>query len=383
MPNFRWLALVVAIQANALSAQIAVSANDGKARPVDAPDAPRTVDSIAVLDIGKQPAKLLATLPVPSTVVGPPATVAVSRDAKLAIVTAAQQLDASGAPVPADIVSVVDLSDPKHPRLVQTLHASLGAAGVAIDPAGSLALIANTNADSVSVFRIADGRLSPVGSVTLDPRSRPVDIAFSADGSSAYVVAQGANSLVRLAIQGERVRRVGDDIALGAQPYSLAFDRRRNVAYVTNLGGRVPSTVPGPKPGSIAIVDLRTGRMVGQVDTGVTPEYVGLSPSGRFLEATVNNGTTAPQSSPAHHGRGQMIVYRINEAGLDPVAQTETGQWCQGAVWSKDETRILLQCAGLKQIEAYRFNGRALTRDGQATLQLDARPGAIATSFSR
>ena len=383
MPNFRWLALVMAIQASALSAQIAVSANDGKARPVDAADAPRTIDSIAVLDIGKQPAKLLATLPVPATVVGPPATVALSRDARYAVVTAAQQLNAEGAPVPADIVSVVDISDPRHPRLVQTLHAALGAAGVAIDPAGSLALIANTNADSVSVFRIAAGRLSPVSMVPLDPRSRPVDIAFSADGRAAYVVAQGANSLIRLAIQGERVTRAGDDIALGAQPYSLALDRRRNVAYVTNLGGRAPSGAPGPKPGSIAIVDLRAGRMVGQVDTGVTPEHVGLSPSGRFLEATINNGTTAPQGSPARRDRGLMIVYRINEAGLEPVAQTDAGQWCQGAVWSKDETRILLQCSALKQIEAYRFDGHALTRDDGAKLQLDARPGAIATSFSR
>lgn len=383
MPNYRWLAYVLMLQATALPAQVAVSANDGKARPLDAPDALRTADSIAVLDLGTQPAKLLATLPVPATLVGPPASVALSRNAKLAVVTAAQQLDAAGAAVPADIVSVIDLADPRRPRVVQTVHAAPGAAGVAINPAGSLALVANTNADSLSVFRIASGRLSPVGTVSLGARRRPVDVAFSADGHAAYVVAQGANSLIRLAIQGEHVTRAGDDIALSAQPYSLALDRRRHVAYVTNLGGRASSAAPGPKPGSIAIVDLRAGRMVGQVDTGVTPEHVGLSPSGRFLEATINNGTTAPRGSPAHHDRGLMIIYRANGIGLDPVAQTESGQWCQGAVWSRDEKRILLQCAGLKQIEAYRFDGRVLTRDDQATLQLDARPGAIATAFSR
>jgi DNA-binding beta-propeller fold protein YncE len=378
-----WLALALVAQAASLQAQIAVSANDGKARPADAPDAPRTADSIAVLNLGARPVRTLATLPVPATLVGPPSSVTLSRDSRLAIVTAGQSLDAAGAAVPADTVTVIDLGRPAAPRVIQTLHAGTGAAGVAINPAGTVALVANTGADSVSIFAIAGRTLSSVGTVALDPRSRPVDVAFAGDGRAAYVVAQGANRLVRLAIDGQRVTRAGGDIALGAQPYSLALNRKTHMAYVTHLGGRVSSAAPGPKPGSVGIVDLRAGRMVGQVDTGVTPEHVGLSPSGHFLEVTVNNGTTAPANSSAFRDHGLMIIYRASGAELTPVAHADTGRWCQGAAWSEDEKLVYLQCSALKQIEVYRFDGHALTRDSAATIQLDARPGAIATARSR
>jgi len=374
-----WIALALLGATPALKAQIAVSANDGKAVPADAPDTPRTADSVTVLDIGSR-VKLLATLPVPATVVGPPGSVAVISGSRLAIVTAGQIADGSGAPVPGDLVTVIDLTRPAAPRVVQTLHAGTGAAGVAINPAGTLALVANTGADSVSVFAIDGGRLMLVGTVALDPKSRPVDVAFESD-HVADVVAQGANKLLRLAVNGREVTRSTGDIAVGAGPYSLALDPRRHMAYVSHLGGRAPGGPPGPKPGSIGIVDLAAGRMVDQIDTGVTPEHVGLSPSGRFLEVTVNNGSTAPAASPAFHDHGMMTIYRVAGARLQPAAETPTGRWCQGAVWSADERRVLLQCSLTKQIEVYRFDGRSLRPEAPVTL--DARPGAIATAHSR
>jgi DNA-binding beta-propeller fold protein YncE len=301
-------------------------------------------------------------------------------DSRLAIVTAGQILDGSGALTPGDLVTVIDLSRPGEPRVVQTLHAGAGAAGVAINPAGTLALVANTGADSISVFAIGGGRLTPVGTVALDPKSRPVDVAFEND-QVADVVAQGANKLLRLAVNGSEVTRGAADIAVGAGPYSLALDPRTHLAYVSHLGGRAPGGPPGPKPGSVGIVDLAAGSMVDQIDTGVTPEHVGLSPSGRFLEVTVNNGSTAPASSPAFHDFGTMTIYRVEGARLLPAAETRTGRWCQGAVWSADERRVLLQCSLKKQIEVYGFDGRSLKPE--QPVALNARPGAIATARSR
>jgi DNA-binding beta-propeller fold protein YncE len=376
------IALALLLHAGALPAQIAVSANDGKALPADAPNEPRTADSIAVLDLGHGRVELLATLLAPATVVGPPGSVALTGDSKLAIVTAGQVLGEAGTPVPADIVSVIDLSRPRQPRLAQTLHAGTGAAGVAISPDGTLALVANTGADSVSVFTVQAGRLSPVGTVALEPKSRPVDVAFADAGRTAFVVAQGVNSLLRLSVKGSQVVRAPGDIAVGAQPYSIALNPRGGVAYVSHLGGRAPSSAPGPKAGSVGIVDLSSGRMVGQIDTGVTPEHVGLSPSGRYLEVTVNNGSTLPTSSSAFHDFGLMTIYRVEGTGLFPVAETRTGRWCQGAVWSADERQVLLQCSMRKQLELYRFDGHSLTA-APDFIALDARPGAIATARSR
>ena len=56
MTGFRHvgLALMLSGQTVMLQAQIAVSANDGKAVPTDMPDSPRTADTIAVLEIGRE-----------------------------------------------------------------------------------------------------------------------------------------------------------------------------------------------------------------------------------------------------------------------------------------------------------------------------------------
>jgi DNA-binding beta-propeller fold protein YncE len=373
-------ALAFLMLAAASPAQIAVSANDGKARPAAEPDAPRTADSIAVLDLGRTPVRQLATLPVPGSVVGPPSGVALTRDSRLAIVAAAQTLDAEGKPAHADIVSVIDLSRPAAPRLVQTAHAGAGAAGVAINPAGTLVLVANMEADSVSVFALANRRLTPLDTIRFDPKTRPADVGFAPDGRTAYVVAMGISRLLPLAVAGQRLTRAGDGIAIGPQPYSLTISPKGDRAYVSHLGGRAPSATRGPKPGAIGIVDLAAGRMIDQVDTGITPEHIGLSPSGRYLAAVVQNGSTAPKDSPAYKDYGLLVVFRTGASGLVPVAEARTGAWCQGAAWRTDETMVMVQCSAAKQIEAFRFDGKALQADPASLIQLDARPGAIATA---
>lgn len=80
----------------AVHAQIAVSAQDGKQVLVDGvptvPDNPPP-DYVAVFDLGSSPPKLLAEVPAPTSVVGPPQSVAVAPDEGLALVTSANAID--------------------------------------------------------------------------------------------------------------------------------------------------------------------------------------------------------------------------------------------------------------------------------------------------
>jgi DNA-binding beta-propeller fold protein YncE len=233
------------------------------------------------------------------------------------------------------------------------------------------------------VFAIADGRLTAIATIALEPKSRPVDIAFAEGGRSAYVVAQGTNRLLHLTVDGEQVSRLGPDLAVGNQPYSIALDPRRPKAYVTFLGGRGTATGRGPRPGSVGMVDLKAARMVDEADTGVTPEHVGLSPDGRFIAVTVNNGSSAPAGSPIFHDYGLLTIYRTDGGKLAPVAEAHTGHWCQGAIWTSNQKRLLLQCAREKHVEIYDFDGHALAVAGEAPIALDGRPASIATARSR
>src|SRR5215218_6707164 len=87
---------LLAATASTASAQIAVSANDGKQiRPGEAAST-RTPDSVAVIDTRAYPPKVLASVPAPASMIGAPAAVAVARDASFALVTALQRLNAAG-----------------------------------------------------------------------------------------------------------------------------------------------------------------------------------------------------------------------------------------------------------------------------------------------
>src|SRR6202008_2858440 len=93
---------------------------------------------------GASPPKVLAEIKAPTSVVGPPQSVAISKDESFALVTAATKLDPSDPKktVADNKLSVIDLKA-KPPAVIATLEAGAGAAGVAINRAGTLALVAN------------------------------------------------------------------------------------------------------------------------------------------------------------------------------------------------------------------------------------------------
>ena len=78
--------------AGGASAQLALSANDGKAVLVDGvntvPASP-AADSVTIIDLNSTPPKVVGEIAVPTSVVGPPSSVAIARDETFALVTAA------------------------------------------------------------------------------------------------------------------------------------------------------------------------------------------------------------------------------------------------------------------------------------------------------
>ena len=113
-------------------AGLAISANDGK-QLQKGEAIGVTPDSNSVIDLGKYPPRVIGSVAVPVSMLGSPNAVVVSKSEKFAIVTAAQKADPADPmkPVPDDRISLVDLSDPAKPKVVQTVAAGAQASGVA------------------------------------------------------------------------------------------------------------------------------------------------------------------------------------------------------------------------------------------------------------
>ena len=192
-------------------AELAVAANDGKQLQPGESQTP-TQDSVSILDLGAYPPKVLGSVAMPASMIGSPNAVIVSKGEKFAIVTASQKFDPADPTHPAadDKVSVVDLADPAHPKVLQTLSSGPLAGGAAMNRRENLVLVAAKGDGSIYIFRLAGKTLTPAGKVNLGEGAQPVDVTFAPDGRKAYAVVQGVNTIMELTVRGTKFSRSGD-----------------------------------------------------------------------------------------------------------------------------------------------------------------------------
>jgi len=362
-------------------ARLAISGNDG-AQLQKGEDIGETPDSVSVIDLASYPPKVIGDVKVPASMIGPPEAVVVARDDSFAIVTASQKYNAAD-PLHAaddDKVSVIDLSTPSAPKVLQTVAAGPGASGVAMNKLQTLVLVAAKMDGAIHVFRLAGKTLTHVGRVDLGPGAQPTDVVFSVDGRHAYAVVQGTNKVMELAVDGTKVTLTGQDVATGKAPYGAVVTPDGNWLINTNVGGALTGE---DHTGTVTMVDLKTHRVALSLPVGKTPEHAFISPDRRYVGVVLANGTANVKSDPRYgEVLGIIKIFAIGPGTLTPVAQADSCHWAQGATFSSDGRLVLQQCAAERAIMVYRFDGKSLAQDKAATLQFVSRPGSIATSVS-
>jgi DNA-binding beta-propeller fold protein YncE len=372
------LAALLSLSSGA-SAQLVLSANDGKAVLVDGVNtvpANPPADSVTVIDLNSTPPKTVAEIPVPTSVVGPPSSVAIARDESFALVTGAMKLDPADPKklVPDDRLTVIDLKA-SPPKVSAQLQAGKGAAGVSINRAGTLALVANRSEGTVSVYSIAGNALTPVGKVDLgNDKSGPSHVAIAPDGKSALVTRDGDHKISVLSIDGTKVEYTKRDISAGLRPYGLDIHPNGKLAVVANIG-----TGSGDAD-TVSLIDIeaKPARVVQTVTVGPTPEGIALSPDGAFVAVGVMNGSNKPKADPFFTDYGLVKVLSVKGNELVPLTEAKVGHWCQGFAWSKDNRTLLVQCMVENEIMVFDFDGKALKPAG--SIKVGAGPAAIRTA---
>lgn len=346
-------------------AQIAVSANDNKIALVDGVNtvpANPAPDTVTILDIGVTPPKVLGELQAPSSVVGVPQSVAVSKDESFALVTAAMKVDPADPKktAPDDKVSVIDLKA-NPPAVIATLQAGAGVTGISISPSGTLALAANRNDGSVSIFTISGKTLTPAGKVDFgNKNSGPSHVAFLPDGKSALVTRDGDHRISFLSIDGNKVEDTKRFMVGGFRPYSLVISPKGDVAVFGNQGGGQGDF------DQINVVDLKSKppRVVDAITVGQTPEGVSMSEDGKYIAVILHNGSPRKKDHPAYNPDGLMKIFKVNGTKLTLATTAKIGVWAQGSVWSKDGKRIVVQATHEKVLQVFSFDGKTAKLTG-------------------
>lgn len=361
------------------SAQIAVSANDGKSVLNDGvtsvPSSP-VPDSATIIDLNSSPPKVIGEVQVPASVVGPPQSVAIAPDQTFALVTGATKLDPADPKkvVPDDKVSVIDLKA-SPPKVLATLQAGKGASGVSFNRAGTLALVANRMEGTVSVFTVSNKTLTPAGKVEFgNEKSQPSHVAITPDGKTAIVTRDGDHKISLLAIDGNKVTYTKRDMVAAIRPYSLEISSKGDVAVFGHQGGGTGDA------DTISVIDLKAQppRIVDTITVGQTPEGLALTTDGAYLAVTVMNGSNKAKKSPFFNDNGLVKIFSVKGTKLTPVTDAKVGHWCQGAAWSRNNKTLLVQCAVEKEIMVLAFDGKRLKATGKP-IKVNGVPAGIRT----
>ena len=381
-PRFNVLATSVLIAlpwlvAPAAHAQIAVIALENKVvlvNGVATPVANPKPDGAALLDLSTTPPKLIAQIELPSaTVLGPPTTVAVTPDESMAIISSGQRADAADKMklVDNNFVTLIDLKSTPA-KVLGTVITGAQPTGIAINPAGTLALVANRGEGTVSVLKIAGKQVSKIGSVSLGKAdSGTSGIVFTPDGKTALVTRDGDSFISVLMIDGDTVTVDKREVSAGTRPYGITMSPHGRWAAVANIG-RGAGDID-----TVSILDLNRS-LVRNIDTfavGQTPEGIMASPDGEHLAVVMMNGSNKATTHPYYSDNGVLQLWRIGR-GLRAmkVAEAPIGHWSQGALFSNDGKQIVVMNMVENELQVFGFDGAKLTET--ARIKVNGGPAA-------
>jgi len=335
-------------------------------------------DTISVIDLTVSPPRVKAEIAVPHSVVGPPLGVAITPDESLALVTSSQKKDPADPTklVDDDRLTVVDLTA-NPPAVIATLQAGRMAAGVSINRAGTLALVANRNEGTVSVFTIRGKTVTAAGKVSIgEPRIGASHVAITPDGKMALVSRDGDTDhrISVLSIDGTKVEYTKRDVNAGLRPYGLDIASNGAFAAVANIGRG------GGDSDTVSLIDLKVTpvRTVHTLTVGQTPEGVKVSPDSNFVAVVAMNGSNKPRSSPFYNDNGKLIMLRVSGGMLSKVAEAPIGHWSQGAAFSADGRTILVGNMVEKDVQVFAWDGSTLRET--ARIKVNGGPASVRTA---
>jgi DNA-binding beta-propeller fold protein YncE len=383
----RLLALVAAAGAllmpgYATRAQLLITGNDEKVtfdentgKTVTHPAGKDTVSIIDIADPAKP--KIVVNLPLMNTITGPPVNLAITADQHLALVANSLDWIKDGDAwkgVPDNKIYVIDLTT-SPPQQIGTVEAGKQASGMAINHAGTLALVANRAEDSVTVLAIEGKNVKSVGTVSVatqptaavatPPAALPVAVAITPDGMRALVVKGGANRVGLLDIDGQKVSYAqvdgkNYDTATGLNPLNVQITPDGKLAIVNNIGGGQDGQVD-----TVGIIDLETNppRVIDQVVVGDGPEGLAMSPAGGYAASLILNGTGGtPKTAFYRHDKSYVALLKIEGKTVRKVGQADVGGLAEGIAFSPDGRYLYVGNFVDGNMDILRLDGDTLTK---------------------
>lgn len=311
---------------------------DEKGNTILAPDGK---DAVLILDLANPEApKIVASLPIKNSVVGPPVNLAIDPTNSIALVADSIDVVKEGdklTQVPDNKVYVIDLkSNP--PKLADTLTVGKQPSGLSFNPAGSLALVANRVDKSITVLSVKGTEVKVID--TVDMGDVVSHVVFTPDGKRALATKFNAHKVALLDVNGDKVTYSKLDLPTGQWPYNVVVAPSGKIALTADNGGAGSSD---GNVDTVSVVDLEVSpvRIIDRVVVGDGPEGLAMSPKGDLAAAIILAGSNNP-SAYFYKKNGSVSVLKIDGKKVTKVGDVEVGGLPEGAAFTPDGKYLMV-----------------------------------------
>ena len=332
------LALLASVSA-AQAAPFMIVGDDAKAdydaagKPVVNPTGK---DAVLIVDLAKpEDPKIVATLPLENSIVGPPTNLAISPNGAIALVadsiTVTQDNGVNKAG-PTNKLFVIDMKATP-PKLVDTLELGKQPSGLSFSPKGDMALVCNRADGSISVLKIEGTKVTVTATIPVSAGVSHVE--FAPDGKHAYAVRSPDNRVAVLTIDGDKVTYdKATDIPTSLFPYNIVIAPNGKLALTADNGGG------GSSDGSmdmVSVIDLEGAHphTIARVNVEDAPEGLAMSPKGNIAVVVNVNGSNMPNAW-FFHKTGSVTVLKIDGMKVTAIKTIQVGRLPESAMFSPD-----------------------------------------------
>jgi DNA-binding beta-propeller fold protein YncE len=321
-------------------------------------------DQVLIVDVADpENPKIVTSLPLKNSIVGPPVNVDINAAGTVALVADSVDVVKEGdalKQVPDNKIYVIDMTA-NPPKLAATLTGGKQPSGLSFSPDGKMALVANRGDNSVSVLSVNGTDVKITDTVSL-PDS-VAHVVFTPDGKRALAVRFPAHKVSVLDIADGKVTYNKVDLATGQWPYNVVVTPDSKLALTADNGAA------GSSDGSVdttSVIDLEANppRIIDRVVIADGPEGLAMSPKGDLAVAAIQRGSNMKKAF-FHEKNGSLSVLKIDGKKVTKTQDIELGGLPEAVMFTPDGKYILAGNFMTDDFSILKVDGTKVTDTGK------------------
>jgi DNA-binding beta-propeller fold protein YncE len=336
-------------------------------------------DSVLIVDLANPlNPKIVANLQLKNSVVGPPVNLDIDPTGSIAIVADSINVIKDGdvmKQVPDDKIYVIDLKT-KPAKLVATITGGKQPSGLSINPAGTLALVANRAGKSITVLSIKGTDVKVID--TIDMGEEISHVVFTPDGKRALATKFAGHKVALLDVAGDKVTYSKQDLPVGLWPYNVAVSPNGVIALTADNGDN--GTSDG-NVDTVSVIDLsaQPPRVIDHIMVPDSPEGLGFSPKGNIAAVIDAVGSNKDRKAFFYHRNGVATILRVQGKKVTKLKDIEVGGLPEAMCFTPDGRYLFVGNYIDQDFSILRVRGTNVTDTGKR-FKVPGHPGSARMS---